>query len=66
MPHIRQKNMNGTYTVVESGIYANNLSGHPAMLEHPDIFEITNDEFDPDNVQYLVYESPTTPNGVQD
>ena len=53
MKHIRQKNTD-TYTVVITDGYIDELESHPSITEHPDLFEISEDEI-PDNVQYLIY-----------
>jgi hypothetical protein len=54
MRHIRQINTVGTdsYTVV---IAEEPLENHPSIVNHPDLFEISEDEI-PEYVQYLNYE----------
>jgi len=54
MKHIRQINSIGTdsYTVV---IAEEPLEQHPSILQHPDLFEICEDEI-PEKHQYLIYE----------
>jgi len=54
MKHIRQINTVGTdsYTVV---IAEEPLEEHPSIVEHPDLFEISEDEI-PEQHQYLNYE----------
>lgn len=60
MAHIRQKNTIGTdaYTVVMSTGYGGEnqppLDEHPAIVEHPEMFEVTTDEI-PEQHQYLRY-----------
>ena len=60
MEHIRQKinlELKGVkiaYTVVDTTNWTLPLSQHPSIVEHPDLFEISNDEI-PDNAQYLKY-----------
>ena len=54
MRHIRQINSVGTesYTVV---IANEPLEQHPSIVNHPDLFEISEDEI-PEIHQYLIYE----------
>ena len=54
MRHIRQINSVGTesYTVV---IANEPLEQHPSIVQHPDLFEISEDEI-PIEHQYLIYE----------
>lgn len=54
MRHIRQINSVGTdsYTVV---IAEEPLENNPSIVQHPDLFEISEDEI-PEYVQYLNYE----------
>ena len=54
MRHIRQINSVGTnsYTVV---IANEPLEQHPSILEHPELFEISEDEI-PEKHQYLNYQ----------
>ena len=54
MRHIRQINSVGTesYTVVEAN---EPLEQHPSIVNHPDLFEISEDEI-PKQHQYLIYE----------
>jgi hypothetical protein len=60
MEHIRQKinlTLKGVeiaYTVVNTTGWTLPLIEHPSIVEHPEIFEITNDEI-PDNAQLLNY-----------
>jgi hypothetical protein len=61
MEHIRQKldltsRSTSAYTVVNTDGWTSPLSEHPSMLEHPEIFEISNDEI-PENFQILNYQS---------
>jgi hypothetical protein len=42
------------YTVVITTGWTLPLNEHPSIVEHPEIFEITNDEI-PDNAQLLNY-----------
>ena len=54
MRHIRQINSVGTesYTVVVAN---EPLEQHPSIVNHPDLFEISEDEI-PERHQYLIYE----------
>jgi hypothetical protein len=54
MRHIRQINSVGTdsYTVVVAN---EPLEQHPSIVQHPDLFEISEDEI-PEKHQYLIYE----------
>jgi len=54
MRHIRQINSVGTdsYTVV---IANEPLEQHPSILEHPELFEISEDDI-PEKYQYLNYQ----------
>jgi len=58
--HIRQKidvtnkASEIAYTVVITTDWTLPLNEHPSILEHPDLFEITEDEI-PDNAQFLKY-----------
>ena len=60
MEHIRQKinlalkGVEIAYTVVDTTSWTLPLNEHPSIVEHPDLFEISNDEI-PDNAQYLKY-----------
>jgi hypothetical protein len=60
MQHIRQKinlankGVEIAYTVVDTTDWAFPLNEHPSIVEHPDLFEISNDVI-PDNAQYLNY-----------
>jgi hypothetical protein len=60
MEHIRQKSsatgrsLNSTYTVVVTTGWTLPLTEHPSIVEHPEIFEIVNEEI-PDHAQYLNY-----------
>ena len=58
MKHIRQINSIETesYIIVISTGFETNLENHPSILEHPEMFEISNDEI-PKNITYLNYES---------
>ena len=58
MKHIRQINSVGTntYTVVKTEDWTLPLEEHPSIVEHPELFEITQDEI-PVEHQYLIYES---------
>ena len=57
MKHIRQINSINTeiYVVVISDDY-DNLLLHPAILEHPELFEISDEEI-PETIGYLNYQS---------
>lgn len=59
MEHIRQKltiegKESTTYTVVITDNWTEPLAQHPAMLEHPEVFEISTDPI-PADCQYLQY-----------
>jgi hypothetical protein len=60
MEHIRQKidlaNKSNeiAYTVVITTGWTLPLNEHPSIVEHPELFEISNDVI-PDNAQYLKY-----------
>ncbi len=57
MAHIRQKNSNDiTYTVVITTNWQQPLSEHPSVIEHPERFEVSDEEI-PEDVQYLNYSS---------
>lgn len=57
MRHIRQINSVETesYVIVISNGFETNLENHPSILEHPEWFEISNDEI-AKNITYLNYE----------
>jgi len=56
MEHIRQINSveTNTYTVVITNGWEGILSEHPSIVEHPELFEISNDPI-PEDSQYLNY-----------
>jgi len=60
MEHIRQKidiankGIEIAYTVVNTSDWMLPLSQHPSIVEHPELFEISEDVI-PDNAQYLNY-----------
>ena len=60
MEHIRQKidvtnkASEIAYTVVITTGWTLPLNEHPSIVEHPELFEITQDEI-PDNAQFLNY-----------
>jgi len=58
MRHIRQINSLGTntYTVVVTDGWDKPLEEHPSIVEHPELFEISEDAI-PEYIQYLVYQS---------
>ena len=58
MKHIRQINSVGTntYTVVVTDGWDKPLEEYPAILEHPESFEISEEEI-PEQHQYLIYQS---------
>lgn len=58
MKHIRQINSveTNTYTVVILDGWNRPLEEHPSIVEHPESFEISEDEI-PEYIQYLVYQS---------
>ena len=60
MKHIRQINSINTdsYVVVISDDY-DNLSLHPAILEHPEFFEISDNKI-PEVITFLNYQSENT------
>jgi hypothetical protein len=58
MKHIRQINSVGTsaYTIVITADYTDEqLPTHPAIVEHPELFEIADDSEIPPYHQFLVY-----------
>ena len=60
MKHIRQINSINTesYVIVISDDY-DNLSLHPAILEHPELFEISETKI-PKEITYLNYQNENT------
>jgi len=56
MEHIRQKNSSETYTytVVITNNWSGLLTQHPSIVQHPELFEISNDSI-PEDAQYLNY-----------
>jgi hypothetical protein len=60
MEHIRQKinlankGIEIAYTVVNTTDWTLPLNQHPSSVEHPELFEISEDTI-PDNAQYLNY-----------
>ena len=58
MKHIRQINSIGTksYIIVITTGFETNLQNHPSILEHPEVFEISNNEI-PKEITYLNYQS---------
>jgi hypothetical protein len=58
MKHIRQINSIGTntYTVVVTEGWDKPLEEFPAVVEHPELFEISEEEI-PEQHQYLIYQS---------
>ena len=58
MRYIRQINSVGTdsYTIVVTTDWVLPLEDHPSVVEHPELFEITEDLI-PEQYQYLTYES---------
>lgn len=56
MKHIRQINSVGTssYTIVKTDDWGKPLEEHPSILNHPDLFEISEQEI-PEQHQYLIY-----------
>ena len=58
MIHIRQKNsdLNLTYIVVKTDNWTLPLDEHPSVVEHPESFEIVNQDI-PNDCDYLIYES---------
>lgn len=60
MEHIRQKinlalkGVDIAYTVVDTSNWTLPLNEHPSIVEHPELFEISNYAI-PDNAQYLKY-----------
>jgi hypothetical protein len=61
MKHIRQKfdlTLKGieiAYTVIDTSEWNLPLEQHPSIVEHPELFEISNDEI-PEDAQYLKYQ----------
>ena len=58
MRHIRQINSVETesYVIVITTGFETNLENHPCILEHPELFEISNDKI-PKEITYLNYQS---------
>ena len=58
MKHIRQINSVGfnSYTVVITENWELPLEEHPSVVEHPELFEISESEI-PEQHQFLIYES---------
>lgn len=58
MKHIRQISSVGTdsYTIVNTNGWVLPLEDHLSIVEHPDLFEITEDPI-PEQYQYLIYQS---------
>lgn len=58
MRYIRQINSVGTdsYTIVVTTDWVLPLEDHPSIVEHPELFEISEDEI-PTEHQFLIYES---------
>jgi len=58
MRHIRQINSVGTntYTVVVIEGWMLPLEDFPAIVDHPELFEISEEEI-PEYIQYLIYQS---------
>ena len=56
MKHIRQINSVGTntYTIVVTTDWNQALEQHPSVVEHPELFEISEDVI-PVEHQYLIY-----------
>jgi len=60
MEHIRQKidiankGIELAYTVVDTTKWALPLNEHPSIVEHPELFEISQEAI-PENAQYLRY-----------
>jgi len=54
MAHIIQKNNGGVYTVVITDGYTD-LTTHPSIVEHPDLFEIATNDL-PTEYQLLNYD----------
>lgn len=61
MKHIRQINSVGTntYTVVLTEGWTLPLEEHPSVVEHPETFEVSNDEL-PEYIQYVNYISESS------
>lgn len=59
MAHIRQKidltnRQEVAYTVVVTNDWELPLDQHPSIVEHPELFEISDSDI-PENAQYLIY-----------
>ena len=55
MIHIRQKNStHGVYTIVNTDNWILPIDQHPSVVEHPDIFEVVDEDI-PENHQILNY-----------
>jgi hypothetical protein len=55
MIHIRDKNINGTYTIVLTDKWDKPLNEHPSIIDHPETYEIVDCEIPTENLQYLNY-----------
>lgn len=55
MIYIRNKNLS-PYTIIITEGWDRPLEEHPSIVEHPESFEISEDEI-PEYIQYLVYQS---------
>jgi hypothetical protein len=56
MIHIRQKDLT-TYTIVFTEGWDKLLEEHPAIVEHPEVFEVVDCDIPTENLQYLNYNS---------
>lgn len=56
MQHIRQINSVGTniYTIVKTDYWDKPLEEHPAVVQHPELFEVVDSDI-PEQHQYLIY-----------
>jgi len=58
MKHIRQISSveTNTYTVVKTEDWNQPLEQHPSVVEHPELFEVSEQEL-PSYIQYVIYQS---------
>ena len=56
MKHIRQISSvdTNTYTVVKTEDWNQPLEQHPSVVEHPELFEVSEQEL-PSYIQYVIY-----------
>ena len=54
--NLSNKSNNITYTIVNTNNWTLPLNQHPSIVDHPELFEITEDEI-PENAEKLNYEN---------